>query len=74
MIRNGTLYLKYIVKSDATLTRWQITIKDMNTQKFLCQNLVIPSDAFANYNEYTLKDVIPERVEAMVHKHKAIFE
>lgn len=46
----------------------------MNTQKFLCQNLALPADIFAGYDERALKNIIPERVEAMVHQHKATFE
>lgn len=34
--RVGKLYLKSIVVGDEEGKRWTITIKDMNTQKFLC--------------------------------------
>jgi hypothetical protein len=31
-------------------------------------------NAFEGFSEQALKNVIPERVEAMVHKNKAFFE
>jgi len=65
MIRVGNLYLKYIVKSDASQQKWQISIKDMNTQKFLCQNTSLHPDTFGEYED--VKTTIPERIERMVH-------
>jgi hypothetical protein len=58
VINKGKVHLKYMITSDVDHKNWEIAIKDMNTQKFLCEHMPFPSQVIAQENYEQQKTVI----------------
>ena len=72
LVQFNKLFVKYIVK-EVSRGSWFITIKNMNTQQFICQDVPLPKGVFDNYDRNTLNESVSAHIERHVKQHEETY-